>query len=524
LAYEIPKVQYSGKINEVELGLGKSALKLGGETAYNFHTFEGAMPNPVQIAMEVWDIEPEDWAPAAVEPFADVLKDPGAWAKKCVEEYGAQVIVVQLKGIDPNGLDKSAQEASAQVKKVVDAVDVPIVVWGCASPEKDSDVLKKIAEDFEGKHLSLGPVEEKNHKAIGAAALGYKHTIVSSSPIDVNLAKQVNILLENLGVKGDVIIDPTTGGLGYGLEYSYSVMERLRMAALAQEDEKLQFPIINNIGNEVWKSKEAKMGAGEAPTLGDPGRRGIVMEAVAAVAYALAGSDLLILRHPESVKLVKNFLQLLDNGDLAVSPDQLSEKMAKLKEKPVGDYPAIEKEVVAEEVKAEAPPKKEAAPPKPEPKKEAAPAKPALPKEEKPAVEVKAEAKPEVEDKAKAEEDAKKKAEAEAKAKAEAEAKAKTEAEAKAKAEAEAKAKAEEDAKKKAEKEEAERKAAAKSKALEIEAARRAKRLAERDARMSEKTHVETTEVPKSPAAVQMSSVEKLMLGVDRSHGRMYKE
>ena len=521
MAYEIPKVQYSGKINEVELGLGKNARKVGGETAYNFHTFEGVMPNPIQIAMEVWDTEPEDWPAAAVEPFADVLSDPGAWAKKCVEEYGAEMIAVQLKGIDPNGQDKSPQEASAQVKKVVDAVDVPIVVWGCANPEKDAEVLKKIAEDFDGKHLSLGPVEEKNHKAIGAAALGYHHTLVSSSPIDVNLAKQVNILLENLGVKGDVIIDPTTGGLGYGLEYSYSVMERLRMAALAQEDEKLQFPIINNLGNEVWKSKEAKMSAEEAgPTLGDPNRRGILMEAVAAIAYALAGSDILMIRHPQTVKLVKNYLQLLESGDLAISPEQLAEKMAKIKEKPAGDYPAIVKEAFVEEVKAEAPPKKEAAPAKPEPKKEAAPAKPAPPKEEKPVVDVKADA----EAKAKTEEDAKKKAEEEAKAKVEAEAKAKLDAEAKAKADAEAKVKAEEDAKKKAQQEEAQRKAQAKSKALEIEQARRAKRLAEREARMGEETHVETTEIPKTPAAVQMSSVGKLLLGVARSHGKMYKD
>ena len=130
-------------------------------------------------------------------------------------------------------------------------------------------------KNLRGANLILGPVEDKNHKGIGAAAMGYGHTLISSSPIDVNLAKQVNILLENLGMPMDrMIIDPTTGGLGYGLEYSYSVMERLRMAALAQGDDKLQLPLINNLGNEVWKCKEAKQSAAEAPTLGDPEKRG----------------------------------------------------------------------------------------------------------------------------------------------------------------------------------------------------------------------------------------------------------
>jgi acetyl-CoA decarbonylase/synthase complex subunit delta len=157
--------------------------------------------------------------------------------------------------------------------------------------EKDEAVLKQISEVCQGQNLILGPVEDKNHKGIGASAMGYGHTLISSSPIDVNLAKQVNILLENLGMPMEkIIIDPTTGGLGYGMEYSYSVMERLRMAALAQGDDKLQLPVINNLGNEVWKCKEAKQSADEAPTLGDPEKRGILMEAVGAVTYLLAGS------------------------------------------------------------------------------------------------------------------------------------------------------------------------------------------------------------------------------------------
>ena len=161
-------------------------------------------------------------------------------------------------------------------------------------------------------------MEEANHKGVGASSLGYGQTIVSSSPIDVNLAKQLNILLGNLGVNSDkIIIDPTTGGLGYGMEYSYSVMERIMMAALTQEDDKLQIPMICNLGNEIWKCKEAKEAIEEAPTLGDPEKRGIMMESTAAVCYLLAGASIVILRHPESVRLTKSFIELLSNGGTA---------------------------------------------------------------------------------------------------------------------------------------------------------------------------------------------------------------
>ena len=284
MTFKIPKQPYSGVIGETTIGTGDSAVTLGGTDAYPFHLFEGKTPNPPKIAMEVWDYDPsEEWPAAAVEPLKDVISSPEAWAKKCVEEYGADIIVLQLKSTDPNGMDRSAEEAAEMAKKVSDAVNVPLVIWGTANNQKDEEVLKKISETCDGKNIALGPVEEGNHKGVGASALGYGHAIVASSPIDVNLAKQLNILLGNLGVKTDkIIIDPTTGGLGYGLEYSYSVMERIRMAALTQEDEKLQVPMISNLGNEIWKSKEAGLSIDEAPTLGDPERRGILMETIAA--------------------------------------------------------------------------------------------------------------------------------------------------------------------------------------------------------------------------------------------------
>ena len=320
MAFAMPTIQYSGAITKVMLGTGPNAVEVGGETSYPFHLFEGEMPNRPLIAMEVWDMRPEDWPAACEEPFADVLDDPGAWAKKCVEQYGAEAIVVQLKSTDPNSLNAPPEKASEVVGKVLAAVDVPVLIWGTANNDKDSDVLKKIAEDFQDKNLFLGPVEEANHKSVGAAALAFKHSIIASSPIDVNLAKQLNILLGNLGLpKEKILIDPTTGGLGYGLEYSYSVMERIRMAGLVQEDDQLTLPMINNVGNEVWKTKEAKQTNEEAPELGDSAKRGVMMEAVAAVDFALAGSSVLILRHPETVKLVKGFIEKIPRRSRACS-------------------------------------------------------------------------------------------------------------------------------------------------------------------------------------------------------------
>lgn len=311
MAFQPTKQVYSGKIREVTLGVGDKAVTIGGKTAYAFHTFEGEMPHPPKVAMEIWDKDPSaDWSEAAKAPFKDVLGDPAAWAKKCVEEYGAELIVVQAKSADPNGDNRSGDEVSDVVKKVTDAVAVPVIAWGVANHEKDVDVMRAVAEKCTGKRLGLSPVEEGDYKQIGAACLGYKHAVIASSPIDVNLAKQLNILLGNLGVSNqDMIIDPTTGGLGYGLEYSYSVMERITQAALTQEDDKLQQPIIANVGNEVWKSKEANLTTEDAPELGDSEKRAILMESITAVDLMLAGADMVVLRHPESVKLVKGFIK-----------------------------------------------------------------------------------------------------------------------------------------------------------------------------------------------------------------------
>ncbi|MBI4296732.1 MAG: acetyl-CoA decarbonylase/synthase complex subunit delta, partial [Chloroflexi bacterium] len=220
MALDIPKTVYNGKIRELKLGKGAKAVTVGGETAYPFYLFEGAMPNLPKIAMEVWDVPPKDWAEAALEPFAGVTEDPVAWAQKCIKDYGAEMICLQMVSIDPNGLNRDAEEAAQVARKVADAIDVPLIVWGTANHDKDTEVLRRVADLCQGKNVIIGPVEEGDHKKIGAAALAYQHTTAASTPIDINLAKQLNILLGNLGVPNEALVmDPTVSGIGYGIEY-----------------------------------------------------------------------------------------------------------------------------------------------------------------------------------------------------------------------------------------------------------------------------------------------------------------
>ncbi|MCL2149542.1 MAG: acetyl-CoA decarbonylase/synthase complex subunit delta [Dehalococcoidia bacterium] len=304
MTIELPKISYTGRIKEIALGKN---MAIGGESCYPFHDFEGRMPNPPRIAMEVWDSTPTDWAAGALAPFADVALSPSAWAQKCVDQYGAEMICLQLASTDPNGQNLSAEEAVTVVKSVAAVISVPLIVWGTASPEKDAEVLKLACEAIADKRLIVGPVETENYKRIAAAALGYGHIVAASSPIDVNLAKQLNILIGNLGLPNDcLIIDPTVSSLGYGLEYCYSVMERLRIAALSQNDERLQSPIICNIARETWKTKEAKLP--NDPLMGDAEKRGIMMEALSAATLLLAGGDIVVMRHPEAIKLVQQWI------------------------------------------------------------------------------------------------------------------------------------------------------------------------------------------------------------------------
>ena len=298
------KEKYTGVIRETVLGNGDHTITVGGGASMPFHLFEGKQPHKSLIAMDVLDSRPEDWPETLSRHFTDVMDNPVAWAQKCIKEYGAEAINISLVSTDPNGMNRSAADAAKIAAQVIEAVEVPIIIWGCGNNEKDTETLRDLTSVIGNKKVCLAPLEDANYRTIGATAMAFQHAIVAASPIDVNLAKQLNILLQNLGVSLDtVLMDPSVGALGYGIEYTYSVMERIRMAALIQQDEKLQVPIICNLGREVWKAKETKL-----PTdtmIGDQEKRGIMMEALTASCMLLAGGEVLIMRHPKAVAMTK---------------------------------------------------------------------------------------------------------------------------------------------------------------------------------------------------------------------------
>jgi len=310
MAFEMIKETTESRIREVPLGSGE--VKVGGENVLPFHLWEGEMPNRPLIAAEVYDYDPQEWSPVVLETIKDVSADPVAWAKKAQDEWGADLIALKLKSTDPKGDDRPAEEAAQTAKAVVEAVNIPVIVYGSEDAEKDSEVLKAVATVTEGKNVILGPAIEDDYKTIGAAAIGYNQTVAAKTPIDVNLAKQLNVLLSNLGVDiGKIIMDPTTGALGYGLEYTYSVMERLKLAALRQDDSMTQMPLIADVGIEVWKAKEAKVPAEDEPQWGDESKRGVLWEIITATTLLIAGADIVIMRHPEAIKTVRKVIDTL---------------------------------------------------------------------------------------------------------------------------------------------------------------------------------------------------------------------
>lgn len=306
MAFKEPVEKYNNSITEVSI----SDVKVGGQSVLSgIYTFDGPVPNPPKIAMEVLDVQPEEWPQTLVDALGDVYGDPVKWALKCQNEYKADMICLSLVSTDPNGMNRSAEEAAKTAKAVLDAINIPLIVYGSLNSEKDGEVMKAVGEACHGKVILLGPADDENYRTIGGASLGYQHKVAAASPIDVNLAKQLNILLGNLGVPLEsIVIDPTTGGLGYGIEYTFSVMQRIRLAALAQGDDKLKSPFINMIGKEAWKAREAKISEEEEPTFGNLATRGILWEAITAINLLVAGSDIMVLRHPESVKLVRAFM------------------------------------------------------------------------------------------------------------------------------------------------------------------------------------------------------------------------
>jgi acetyl-CoA decarbonylase/synthase complex subunit delta len=304
MAVDIPKEKWSGKIGELVIGAtaaegGTRSKKVivGGSETLPFLYFEGAHPYPVALAMEVLDVVPEDYPEQVRSALGDAINSPVTWAKKCVDELGADLICLKLVGTNPEEQDRSPEDACKTVREVLDAVTVPLIIYGSGNNDKDAKVMEAVSNEAKGERCLLGLAEEDAFKSLAVAAQANNHGIVAFSNLDINLAKQMNILLTDFGVKlDDIIMDPLIAGLGYGLEYSYSVMERIRLAAL-MGDNILQVPMIAD-ASVAWKAREASIDNPE----------------MTAVGALMGGAEVLIMRHPETIKIVRETITELEKA------------------------------------------------------------------------------------------------------------------------------------------------------------------------------------------------------------------
>jgi acetyl-CoA decarbonylase/synthase complex subunit delta len=298
MALVIPKETYSGKIFNVQIGTGAKAVTIGGASALPFLGFEGTFPNRPAVALEIMDIAPDDWPESLKKAIGGAGSSPVAWAKFC-QQSGADMVALRLMGTHPDQQNKSPEDAAKVAADVAAAIDIPLIILGSGAVEKDTQVLQAAAAATRGKNCAIGKAVEENYKTVAAAAMANEHKLIAMSQLDVNLAKQLNILLSQMGFdKEKIIMDPMSSALGYGLEYTYSVMERIRLAALLQNDPMMQTPILCDIGANVWKVKETMAPEDDMPEWGGLEDRALAWEAMTASAMVTAGADMLIMRHP----------------------------------------------------------------------------------------------------------------------------------------------------------------------------------------------------------------------------------
>jgi len=314
---DIPKQKWAGQVREITLGAispeggtRSKTVTVGGERTLPFLDFEATMPNPPRIAVEIRDHRPDDWSPLLMNAWEEVMEDPAAWAK-AVEDLDVDLLLLQLSLTNAEGNETTAEEARGVVREVLDATGLPLIVFGPGQIEKDMELLVAAAEEAAGERIVLGVCDDKNYKTIVAAALAHGHLVDGRTAMDVNLAKQLNILISDVGLSLDrVLMDPTTAALGYGVEYGYSAMERLRLAAF-QGDTMTQQPMLVTPGEEAWRMKEAKVGEDVPDAWGDWEERGITWETLTATALIHSGANIVVLRHPESVRRVKEMISKL---------------------------------------------------------------------------------------------------------------------------------------------------------------------------------------------------------------------
>ncbi|HWR58709.1 MAG TPA: acetyl-CoA decarbonylase/synthase complex subunit delta [Thermodesulfovibrionales bacterium] len=311
MAFVAPKETCPGKVFEVGIGTDKQAV-FGGENVLPFHSFEGIAPNRPVVAYEIQDVPPDDWAETLKKVYGSISGDPVSWAKYCQDTLKAKAIALRLVGTHPDRENRSPEDAVKTVKDVLAAISVPLIVLGSNHAEKDSTVLVAVAEAAKDRNCIIGKAQEANYKTVAAAAMANNHKLIAMSELDINLSKQLNILITQMGFEKErLVTDPMCSALGYGLEYTYSVMERIRLAALTQNDATMQPPLLGDVGMYVWKVKETQAPESDLPLWGALEERGITWETVTAGALMVAGAELLIMRHPKAVEAVEKFIDEL---------------------------------------------------------------------------------------------------------------------------------------------------------------------------------------------------------------------
>jgi acetyl-CoA decarbonylase/synthase complex subunit delta len=314
---EIPKEKWSGSVRQVTIGATAEQggtrsrmLTIGGENAMPFLHSEGSFPNPPALAIEIRDRKPDDWSPLLYKTWGEAMNDPAEWAK-AAEAAGADLIFLVLSLTTADGKPNTPENACAVVRKVLQASGLPLAVIGPGQAELDNELIIPVADLAKGERLLLGTCEDKNYRTIVAAAMANDHLVQSKTPMDVNLSKQLVILIHDMGMPLErIVMDPTTGALGYGIEYGYSVMERLRLAAL-QGDGMTQQPMMVTPGEEAWKVKESKVGEGVPAAWGEWEKRALEWEAVTGGTLIQSGADLLVVRHPKTLLRLRGLVGAL---------------------------------------------------------------------------------------------------------------------------------------------------------------------------------------------------------------------
>ncbi len=309
MAVQLIREKWQGGISTVTIGATKEDggsraynIKIGGEQSLPCLFKEGLIPNKPQIAFEILDITPSDWPRELIKVYGKAITDPFLWLEKCVKEYKAKAICVRLQGAHPDFGNKSPEEEAAFIKELLNKVDLPLIILGSGDDAKDNLLLPACSEAAKGERCLIGSAVQDNYKTIALSLLADGHNIIAESPIDINIAKQLNILISDMGLPLErIVINPTIGALGYGLEYAYSIMERARLAALSG-DKTIASPFVCFVGQEAWKVKEAKA---------EDSKQGVIWEVLTATALIQAGADLLVMRHPFAIEKVNNYI-----GDL----------------------------------------------------------------------------------------------------------------------------------------------------------------------------------------------------------------